>query len=150
MSVLYVGYSGLDFIPLDEDILFTVGEVRRCATTNILIPTDNIVESVETFNIRISSNDVPISLSSTIPTRVTIGDRSRKSTRIMKIMPIIIISLYTGITITFTASEYATPNENDAFNEVCATITDGEIDRDVGFSITSVSGGTATGKLQSN
>ncbi len=58
--------------------------------------------------------------------------------------------LNTGITVAFTASEYTTPNENDAFNEVCATITDGEIDRDVTFSITSVSGGTATGKLQSN
>ena len=72
---------GLDFTPLDEDILFTMGEVRRCATTNISIPTDNIVESVETFNVRISSNDVPISPISTIATRVNIGDRSRKPTK---------------------------------------------------------------------
>ena len=136
---------GLDFTPLDEDILFTVGEVRRCTTTNILIPTDNIVESVETFNIRISSNDVPISPISTIATRVNIGDRSRKPTKYLP--SIVIILLYTGITIAFTASEYTTPNENDAFNEVCAMITDGEIDRDVTFSITSVSGGTATRKL---
>ena len=72
---------GVDFTPLDEDIMFTVGEVRRCATTNISIPNDNIVESVETFNIRISSNDVPISPTSTIATRVNIVDQSRKSTR---------------------------------------------------------------------
>ena len=68
----------MDFTPLDEDVMFSVGEVRRC-TTNISIPTDNIVESVETFNIRISSNDVPISPISTIATRVNIGDQSRKS-----------------------------------------------------------------------
>ena len=68
----------MDFTPLDEDIVFTIGEMRRCTSTNISIPTDNIVESVETFNIRISSNDVPINPLSTIPTRVTIGDRSRK------------------------------------------------------------------------
>ena len=64
--------------------------------------------------------------------------------------PVPMLNTNAGITIAFTESEYTTPNENDAFNEVCATITDGEIDRDVTFSITSVSGGTATGKLQSN
>ena len=59
--------------------MFTVGEMRRCTATNISISMDTIVESVETFNIRISSNDVPISPISTIATRVNIGDLSRKS-----------------------------------------------------------------------
>ena len=71
--------TGEDFTPLDEDIMFSVGEVRKCTTTNISISTDNIVESVETFNVWISSNDVPISPISTVATRVNIDDQSRKS-----------------------------------------------------------------------
>ena len=54
--------------------------------------------------------------------------------------------LSTGITIAFTASEYTAQLESGAFNEVCAEITDGVIDRDISFSITST-GGTATSKL---
>lgn len=51
-----------------------------------------------------------------------------------------------GITIAFTANTYTTPNENDAYNEVCAMITEGEIDRDITFSIASIPGGSATSK----
>ena len=55
---------------------------------------------------------------------------------------------HAGITIVFTESEYTIQSENGVFSEVCATITDGEIDRDVSFSITSTSnGGTASSEL---
>ena len=54
---------------------------------------------------------------------------------------------YTGITIGFTSTEYTTPNEMGSFSDVCATITDGEVDRDVSFNINLVSGGSATRKL---
>ena len=58
----------------------------------------------------------------------------------------IILNTFIGITIAFDAVEYNTPNEIDTFREVCATITDGQINRDVEFSITSIPGGTASRK----
>ena len=57
-----------------------------------------------------------------------------------------ILKTFIGITIAFSAVEFTTPNEIDTFRDVCAIITDGEIDRDVEFSITSIPGGTATSK----
>ena len=76
-------YIGSDFTPLNEVITFTAGETRRCAANNITILTDNIVESLEFFTIRISSNDVPINSLSSFGTSVNIGDRSRKLTCIL-------------------------------------------------------------------
>lgn len=68
---------GVDFTALNEVITFSVGEVRRCAN-NISVLTDNIVESVEIFSIRISSNQVPINQLSSFGTTVNINDRSSK------------------------------------------------------------------------
>ena len=54
------------------------GETRQCAANNITILPDNVVESVETFTIRISSNDVQVDVVSQFGTTVSITDTSRK------------------------------------------------------------------------